>query len=274
MVREPTSPRQPLLWAAIVFSLGLWIGVRAWRPTAWWMIAILAFALTAMWFLSRRAWLAKGLALGAWFFFGALLIQIHGRPAGDPRLLALSDGRPVVLTARVLREGYARATGPRSVRQSIDVETEEIESDGKAYSIDAGIRLSVYERADNSPSAAVPETDEASGQRSNEDQSKSGGRSGTEVSSASPLLRQLFPMAPGSLFAASCTRRAISAIPELLTMKDTCARTGSACWVRRKLKTLNAFRDFPAIASRFGVPVFIRASSGKFTSSGPRSRQR
>ena len=81
-LNREAPPRQPLFWAAIVFSLGLWIGVRAWRPPAWWMVAIVAFALAALWFLSRRAWLARCLALAAWFLFGAFLIQIRGRPAG------------------------------------------------------------------------------------------------------------------------------------------------------------------------------------------------
>ena len=119
MIRESGPPRQPMFWAALIFSLGLWAGVRAWRPPAWWAIAITVFVLAAFWFLPKRAWLAKALALAAWFLFGAFLIQIRGRPPEDPQLLALSDGRPVTLTANVTREGYAHATGPRSVRQSI-----------------------------------------------------------------------------------------------------------------------------------------------------------
>jgi hypothetical protein len=39
----------------VAFSLGLWLGVRAWRPSSWWVIAILAFVLAAVWFLANRA---------------------------------------------------------------------------------------------------------------------------------------------------------------------------------------------------------------------------
>ncbi len=136
------------------------------------MIAILAFALAALWFLSRRAWLARSLALAAWFLFGAFLIQIHGRPPGDPNLLALSDGRPVVLTAHVVREGYARATGPRSIRQSIDVETEGIESEGTIRPARAGIRLSLFEEVEKSAAVVVQGADEATARQNAQDREK------------------------------------------------------------------------------------------------------
>ena len=156
MTRDQKPPRQPLFWAALAFSLGLWIGVRAWRPPSWWVIAVVAFVLAASWFLPRRAWLAKGLSLGAWVLLGAFLIQIRGQPhelqQEEARILALADGRAVTLTARVMREGYARDAGPRSIRESIDVETEEIASQGGSWPVRAGVRLTIYERLENSES--------------------------------------------------------------------------------------------------------------------------
>ena len=154
MTHDRKPPRQPLFWAALVFSLGLWTGVRAWRPPSWWVIAVVAFVLAASFFLARRAWLAKALALGAWFLLGALLIQIRGqRPVElrqeDERILALADGRAVTLTGHVIREGYARAAGPRSIRESIDLETETIASQGEAWPVRAGVRLSIYEKVEN-----------------------------------------------------------------------------------------------------------------------------
>jgi hypothetical protein len=147
-------PRQPLFWAAMTFSLGLWTGVRAWRPPSWWVIALVAFVLAASWFLPKRAWLAKALSLGAWFLLGAFLIQVRGpRPAelqqDDARILALSDGRAVTLTARVFREGYARAAEPKSISGSIDVETEKIESQGESWPVRAGVRLTIYEKVED-----------------------------------------------------------------------------------------------------------------------------
>jgi competence protein ComEC len=149
MTHDHKPPRQPLFWAALAFSLGLWTGVRAWRPPSWWVIAVVAFVFAASWFLSKRAWLAKALSLGAWFLLGAFLIQVRGQPQDDPRILTLADGREVTLTARVMREGYARAAGPRSIRESIDVETEEIASQGESWPVRAGVRLSIYEKLEN-----------------------------------------------------------------------------------------------------------------------------
>jgi competence protein ComEC len=151
MTHNPKPPRQPLFWAALAFSTGLWVGVRAWRPPSWWAIAVLAFVLAAWWFVSRRAWMAKSLALGTWLLLGAFLIQVRSGHQGDPQILGLADGREVTLTAHMMREGYARSAGPRSIRESIDVETEEIETEGQSKPLRAGVRLTVMERRASSP---------------------------------------------------------------------------------------------------------------------------
>jgi competence protein ComEC len=127
------------------------MGVRAWRPPSWWVIAILAFVFAACWFLRKRAWLSKALALGTWLLLGALVVQIRGQPLGElgengPGISGFADGRPVTLTERVMREGYARAAGPRSIRESIDVETEAIASGGGSWPVRAGVRLSIYQK--------------------------------------------------------------------------------------------------------------------------------
>ena len=148
MTRDQKLPRQPLFWAAVALSLGLWVGVRAWRPPVWWGIAVVAFVLAASWFLARRTWLSKTLAFGAWVLLGAFLIQIRGQKLDDPHILALADGRVVTLTGRVMREGYARVAGPRSIRESIDMETEEIADAGERWPVRAGVRLSIYEKGE------------------------------------------------------------------------------------------------------------------------------
>jgi len=154
MTRHLNPPRQPLFWAAVAFSLGLWIGVRAWRPPSWWIVALLAFVLAASWFLPKRPSLAKSLALGVWFLLGAFLIQVRAqRPhAPEPNLAlisSLADGRPVTLTAHVIRQGYPRAAGPHSISESIDIETEQIASQGETVALRAGVRLTIYEKVEN-----------------------------------------------------------------------------------------------------------------------------
>src|SRR5208282_5377793 len=148
MTHERNALRQPLFWAALAFSLGIWAGVRAWRPPLWWVGAIAAVVFAAFWFLRRRAWLGKTRSVTAWFLLGAFLIQIRGRGGDDSRVLALADGRAVTLTARVMREGYAREAGPRSVREVIDVETEAIASAGQSWPVRVGVRLAIYEKVE------------------------------------------------------------------------------------------------------------------------------
>jgi competence protein ComEC len=154
MIHNHNRARQPLFWAAVAFSLGLWAGTHAWRPPSWWVIAILAFVIAASWFLAKRTWLSKSLSLGSWVLLGALLIQIRGQPSkeiqqGHARITALADGRTVTLTARVVRGGYARATGPGAIQESIDVETEEMASGGESWPMRAGVRLSIREKISN-----------------------------------------------------------------------------------------------------------------------------
>jgi competence protein ComEC len=54
-----------------------------------------------------------------------------------------------------MREGYARAEGPRSIRESIDVETEEIASAGERWPVRAGVRLSIYEKVEDRASGRL-----------------------------------------------------------------------------------------------------------------------
>ena len=106
LTARSNAPRQPMFWAAHVFSLGLWIGLRAWRPPAWWAVAITVFVFSACWFVSRRTWLARTLALATWFLLGAFLIQIRSRDPEDPYLVYFTDGQSITLTAHVIRAGY------------------------------------------------------------------------------------------------------------------------------------------------------------------------
>src|SRR5208282_3324899 len=106
MTHDRKPPRQPLFWAAAVFSLGLWTGVRAWRPPSWWVIAVAAFVFAASFFLRKRAWLSKAFSLGVWFLLGALLIQVRGQQPEelqkyDSQTASLADGSSLLLTGHV-----------------------------------------------------------------------------------------------------------------------------------------------------------------------------
>ena len=158
-MRDHKPPGQPLFWAAVVFSLGLWTGVRAWRPPSWWVIAVVAFVFAASFFLPKRAWFSKAFSFGAWFLLGAFLIQIRGQPYDNPRILALADGQGIVLTAHIIREGYAQNAYPGATRESIDVETEKIWSQGESWPVRTGVRLTIREKAEvlDDPVARSPD---------------------------------------------------------------------------------------------------------------------
>jgi Domain of unknown function (DUF4131) len=121
------------------------VGSQAWRPPTWWALAILAFVAAAAYLVRERAMLAKTLALGALFLLGALTIQIRNNGnSPTAEILKFDDGQEVLITAHVIAEGQIAEAGFGGVRQSIDVETEEIASEGKIVNVKSGIRLGIY----------------------------------------------------------------------------------------------------------------------------------
>ncbi len=151
MTHNRKPPRQPLFWASVAFSLGLWIGVRAWRPPSWWVIAVSAFVFATIYFLRKKAWLSKVLSFGTWFLLGAFLIQVRSQSPndlqhGEADIFSMADGREVIVTAHIIREGYAHTEYPGVTRESIDVETEEIEIQNERRPVRAGVRLTVRQK--------------------------------------------------------------------------------------------------------------------------------
>src|SRR6266853_5381943 len=73
---KPT--RQPMLFAALAYSVGIIAGTYLWRPPALWIAGGAAFLPAGLYFLPLRKWLAASLALGALFLAGALHMQLSG----------------------------------------------------------------------------------------------------------------------------------------------------------------------------------------------------
>jgi competence protein ComEC len=148
---KPT--RQPMLWAAAAYSTGIVGGVYAWRPASWWVAAGIAFLAAGLYFVRRRKWLGMTLALGVFFLAGALHIQLRGySPDVDTRLLPFADGQLVELTAHVTREGRVRPGEANELRQTLDVQTEEIGlDDGTHIPLHSGVRLGIYSDAGTAP---------------------------------------------------------------------------------------------------------------------------
>jgi competence protein ComEC len=71
-------------------------------------------------------------------------------------LLHFADGQEVLVTAHVTAEGNLREEGSGDVRQSLDVETEEIATSSETVRIRSGLRVSLYgKRVTNETGASV-----------------------------------------------------------------------------------------------------------------------
>ena len=136
-----------LLWAALAFAGGIVVGVHAWRPPLWWVIAWIVFALSSAYLLRRRGRSAFLVGLGAIFFLGALMVQLRGPDnAANSDWARFTDGTEVVLTAHVTKEGTLQEDGPGSVRQRIEVETEQITQGDENFAVNGGLRINIYQQ--------------------------------------------------------------------------------------------------------------------------------
>lgn len=140
------ASRQPMLWAAIAYSLGIVAGAYLWRPTLWWFAAALSFVLAAAYFVQRRSGVGWLLALGALFLAGALHIQARVLSTRlDTAIQPYADRQELQIIAHVTRDGRVQPAGFDEVRQTVDVETEQIQTAaGQIEAIHSGIRLSIY----------------------------------------------------------------------------------------------------------------------------------
>jgi len=152
------ASRQPMLWAAAAYAVGIEAGVHAWRPPFWWAAAAVAFVIAAVYFVQRRSGAAWLLALGTLFLAGALHIQIRKPfPDLETSVQLYADRQPLSVVAHVIRDGHLQQAGYGEIRQTIDVETEQLETAaGEIISAHSGVRLSIY--------SAFPQGVEAEGQ--------------------------------------------------------------------------------------------------------------
>jgi competence protein ComEC len=140
------ASRQPMLWAAVAYSLGIVAGFYLWRPTLWWVVAAASFIAAATYFAQRRSGLGWLLALGAIFLAGALHIQSRaGSTRFDTAIQPCADGQELQIIAHVTRDARVQPASFEELRQTVDVESEQVQTDpAQANAIHSGIRLSIY----------------------------------------------------------------------------------------------------------------------------------
>ncbi len=146
------NPRQPLLYAALAFAAGIITGTYCWRPPLWWIIAALAFSVSAAYFLKSRPRGAPFLAIAVWFWLGAVNIQLRQNPPVLD-ITGFANRQEILVTAHVIHEGYLREAGFGGMRQSLDVETEEIKTAIASSDIKFRIRIGVFSKGSAEESA-------------------------------------------------------------------------------------------------------------------------
>ena len=140
------TTRQPMLWAAVAYSLGIIAGCHFYTSPSQSITTALTFLAASSCFLHKRKWLPLFLALTSLFFTGTLHIQLKGNSIPPDRTLeAFAYGPEIELTAHVLHEGKLRESSPGEQRQTLDIETEEVKTeDGPRIPLRAGVRLNLY----------------------------------------------------------------------------------------------------------------------------------
>jgi len=147
-----------MLWATVAYSCGIVAGIYLWRPALWWVVAGVAFVCAAAYFARRRCHLGWALALGAFFLLGALHVQVRGSSIRfDTSIQPYANGQELDIIAHVTRDGRVQPGGLGEIRQTLDVETEQITTGaGETLPIHSGVRLSIYSPRSND---AVPDKD-------------------------------------------------------------------------------------------------------------------
>jgi competence protein ComEC len=164
IAQKPLS-RQPMLWAALAYAGGIVTGFYVWRPPLWWLVAAIVFSASGAYLLRRRPCAAFALGLSTLFVTGALMMQVRApENHGSADILTFADGRDLVVTAHVTKEGYVREKIPSDAQQRLDLETEQIETGSATFAIRSGLRVSIYghhrknedEKNESEESAATP----------------------------------------------------------------------------------------------------------------------
>jgi hypothetical protein len=137
--------RQPMLWAAVTYSVGIVAGAYAWRPAVWWLAGAVTFLAAAAYYVLRRPGLGWLLGLATFFLVGALHIQLrNASPRLDTSVLPYADHREVVITAHIKAEGRVQSGGMGELRQTLDVESEQMQTaDGEIVPVHSGVRLNI-----------------------------------------------------------------------------------------------------------------------------------
>jgi competence protein ComEC len=155
------TPRHPLLWAALAYSMGIAAGVYAWRPALWWTVAGFFLAVIAAFWIPRRSRAGWSVALGVFLIFGALDVQVQSiAPHLDTGIQPYADGEELQITAHVTRDGRQQPGGFGEIRQTLDVASEQVTTAaGMTVPVHSGIRLNIYSLKPSNETSGEPDVE-------------------------------------------------------------------------------------------------------------------
>jgi competence protein ComEC len=146
-----------MLWAALAYAGGIVTGFYAWRPALWWLIAAGVFCVSAAILRRRRAVASFALGLSALFVTAALTMQVHApENVGNVDIVKFADGRDLLITAHVIKEGNLLDRNHGDAQQRLDLETEQLGIGSEILAIRSGLRVSIYGREEKNDSVAAP----------------------------------------------------------------------------------------------------------------------
>ena len=134
-----------MLWVASIYALGIIAGTYQWRPNSWWIVTAFVFVAAAIYFRHSRAKLGWVLGLSIFLLAGALGIQLRNTGNHlDTGILPYADRQEITLTAHVVRDGRIRQEHAEFI-QSVDVESEEIQTDNERVPVQSRVRVNIYD---------------------------------------------------------------------------------------------------------------------------------
>jgi competence protein ComEC len=138
--------RQPMLWAAVAYALGILSAAYIHTPPSLLINAASAFLGAGIYFLHRRKRIALTLALTSFLFIGTFNAQLRELSAIRTNVLEpFAYGPEIEITAHVTHDGKMRESSPGELKQTLDIKTEGIvTANGSHIPLRSGIRLSLY----------------------------------------------------------------------------------------------------------------------------------
>jgi len=139
----------------VAFAAGVVAGSHLWRPPLWWLAGSGVILGAAAYWLKRRPWAARVAAVAAVCLAGALSIELRAPETPNDDIAPFTDGQELAVVAHVTHEGNLRQAGADAVKQSVDMETEQLMFGGKSIVVRSGARISIYGKDDASGGTPV-----------------------------------------------------------------------------------------------------------------------